>query len=72
MHHHGYLDGRDRVVLVLVNQRRSRRKHERVEKLVIAEIDGSQGTVWMYIITWIFQIPVIASMAEMASMYAVF
>ena len=27
-----------------------------------------QGTVWTFIATWIFQIPVIASMAEMASM----
>ncbi|KAK5702006.1 hypothetical protein LTR97_004824 [Elasticomyces elasticus] len=29
---------------------------------------GRAGTVWIYIITWIFQTPVIASMAEMASM----
>ena len=29
---------------------------------------GRGGTIWMFIITWVFQIPVIASMAEMSSM----
>lgn len=56
------------IVYILSHQRRLSRESEPLLDQTLAGLTVSEGTVWIFLATWILQIPVVASMAEMASM----